>query len=145
MRIHPEPVGALLHPLHAILLAFPIALFSAGLASDIAYLNTSVIQWSNVSAWLIAGAELFGGLVLIWAIVCFLTARSRPYRGRALAYLIVVAVMWLAGLLNAFNHSQDAWSSVGTLGLLLSIVTTILALVAGWIGYAATPVREVGQ
>ena len=51
----------------------------------------------------------------------------------------------LAGLLNAFNHSQDAWSSVGTLGLLLSIVTTILALVAGWIGYAATPVREVGQ
>lgn len=143
MRIHPEPGSPLLHPLHAILLAFPIALFSAGLASDITYLNTAVIQWSNFSSWLIAGAELFGGLVLIWAIVDFVRLRATPYRGRLLVYLILVAVMWIAGLINAFNHSRDAWSSVGTLGLVLSIVTTILALIVGWIGYSATVIREV--
>src|SRR5690606_16367776 len=33
----------LLHPLHAILLAFPIALFSAALATDITYLNSAEI------------------------------------------------------------------------------------------------------
>ncbi|MFN3537755.1 MAG: DUF2231 domain-containing protein, partial [Brevundimonas sp.] len=41
----------MLHPLHAILLAFPIALFSFAVATDIAYLNTAEMQWSNFSAW----------------------------------------------------------------------------------------------
>lgn len=42
-----------LHPLHAILLAFPMALFSGALLSDITYLNSAEMQWSNFFAWLI--------------------------------------------------------------------------------------------
>lgn len=41
------------HPLHAILLAFPIALFASALLSDIIYLKSAEMQWSNFSAWLI--------------------------------------------------------------------------------------------
>src|SRR3546814_8483037 len=44
--------------------------------------------------------------------------------------------MWIAGLVNAFKHSQDAWSSVGSLGLTLSVVSTLAALVAGWVAYS---------
>ncbi|EHN71864.1 hypothetical protein SMCF_8723, partial [Streptomyces coelicoflavus ZG0656] len=43
------------NPLHAILLCFPIALFTSALISDIAYLRTAEMQWSNFSAWLIVG------------------------------------------------------------------------------------------
>lgn len=143
MPDHVRPAAPLLHPLHAILLAFPIALFSGALAADITYLNTAVIQWSNFSAWLIAGALLFGGLALAWAIVLVFTHRTAGLRGRALLFLVLLAVMWIAGLINAFQHSRDAWSSVGTTGLILSIVSTVLALVAGWIGYSAARGREV--
>ncbi|HAD16825.1 MAG TPA: hypothetical protein DCF81_08065, partial [Erythrobacter sp.] len=52
------------NPIHAILLAFPVALYPAALLSDITYLNTAVIQWTNFSSWLIAGADVFAGLVL---------------------------------------------------------------------------------
>ena len=45
------------NPLHAILLAFPVALYPAALLTDITYLNTAEIQWSNFSSWLIAGAD----------------------------------------------------------------------------------------
>jgi uncharacterized membrane protein len=133
---HPRPLAAtFLHPLHAILLAFPVALFPAAVASDITYLNTAVVQWSHFSAWLIAGGLLFGAPVVLWAIAGLIRPRAPGLRGRALLYLVLVALMWVIGLVNAFKHSADAWSSVGTLGLVLSIVTAVLALVAGWIGY----------
>lgn len=143
---HPRSFGAtFLHPLHAILLAFPVALFTAALATDITYLNTAVIQWSNFSSWLIAGALLFGAPVLLWAIIALIKPRAAGLRGRALIYFAVVALMWALGFLNALKHSSDGWSSVGTLGLVLSIVTAVLALVAGWIGYGTSTAREIAR
>lgn len=133
-----------LHPLHAILLAFPLALFSSGLASDIAYLKSALIQWTNFAAWLIAGGCFFGGLVLAWAIVAAAFPR-RIARGRALAYLAAVAVMFIAGLINSFQHSHDGWSSVGSTGLVLSVVSTLAALVAGLIGYSEQRLEGIAR
>jgi|TARA_Y100001968_G_scaffold287573_1_gene289118 uncharacterized membrane protein len=58
----------LANPLHAILLAFPLALYPSALLSDIAYYNTAEIQWSNFSSWVLVGANFFAGLVLVWAL-----------------------------------------------------------------------------
>ncbi len=129
-RLHPPMVG----PFHALLLAFPVALFPAALVSDIAYLNTAEMQWSNFAAWLLAGAELFAGLVLIAAIFALWRAARKA---RALMYFIITLSLFVVGLVNSFQHSRDAWSSVGTLGLWLSIAGTVLALAAGLIGYAS--------
>lgn len=126
----------MLHPLNAILLAFPVALFSGGLVSDIAYLRTSEIQWSNFSAWMIAGALVFGGLALAWSLLGLVLPR-RSSRGRAALYALVLAVGWISGLINAFQHSRDGWSSVGAFGLTLSIVSTLAILIAAWIGFSA--------
>lgn len=131
-----------LHPLHALILAFPIALFSGALVSDITYLNSAVMQWSNFSAWLITFGMVFGSIALIWTIVALFRGRRAGYRGRPVAYLALLVVMWIAGLINAFHHSRDAWGSVGTVGLLLSIVSAVAALAAGWLAYSA-PRREV--
>lgn len=136
MLVH-DRAGPLLHPIHAILLAFPIALFVGALASDITYLNTAEIQWSNFSSWLITGALVFGGVVVAWAIFAFFRGRRTDLRKRYGVYLLLVAVMWIAGLINAFQHSRDAWSSVGVTGLLLSILCAILAIAAGWIGHSS--------
>lgn len=126
-----------IHPLHAILLGFPIALFSGGLASDITFLNTAEIQWTNFAQWLIAGALLFGAPVVLFAIIRWWRARGTGRSGRAGLYLIVLALMWIIGLVSAFRHSGDGWNSVGTAGLSMSIASTVLALVAGWLGYSA--------
>ncbi|WP_312166794.1 DUF2231 domain-containing protein [Phenylobacterium sp.] len=117
------------------LLAFPIALFTGALASDVTYLQTAELQWSNFSAWMIAGALLVGALVLVWSVASVIFPR-RTGRIRAGAYLLLVAIMWLAGLFNAFQHSRDGWSSVETTGLPLSLMSTFTALLAGWIGYS---------
>ena len=58
-----------LHPLHAILLAFPFPLFLGALLSDLAYWATFQVQWINFSSWLIAGGLFVGGFALLWALI----------------------------------------------------------------------------
>jgi uncharacterized membrane protein len=128
------------HPLHAILLAFPVALFVGALVSDYAYWSSYQTQWANFAAWLNAGGLLVGALVLLWAVVAFLRV-GRARRGRPTLYLLVLLAMWLLGFVNALIHGRDAWAMMPA-GLILSAIVAILALVAGWIGYAGLPRRE---
>ena len=128
---------------HGILLAFPIALFTSALITDIAYLRTAQIQWSNFSSWLIAGALVGGGAVLAWSLIRLLFAWRTPARRGRAVYAAVVAVMWVLGLINAFKHSQDAWSSVGAFGVTLSVICTVLALAAGVIAFSGRLDREM--
>lgn len=126
------------NPLHAILLAFPVALYPAALLTDITYLNTAEIQWTNFSSWLIAGADLFAGLVVVAALIGLFVGRGRHSKGRATLYLVLVAAMFILGVVNAFQHARDGWHSVGTFGLVLSILCTLLAFVAAFIANGST-------
>ena len=132
----PPRLRPLLHPLHGLLLAWPVAMFPAALASDITYLNSAEIQWTNFSAWLITGGLLGGGFALIWSIVALLR-RKGSAKSRLAIVSVLLLMMMIAGLINAFQHSRDGWSSVGATGLILSIISSILAVAAGWIACAA--------
>ncbi len=138
----PRMIGS---AVHGILLAFPTALFPAALVTDIAYLRTAQMQWTNFSAWLIAGALVFTGVVLAWSLVELLLGLRLDRRRRRLVYPGLLAFLFVLGLLNAFKHSQDAWSSVGAFGLILSILCTLLALVAAFIAFSGVLNREVAR
>ena len=133
----------LFHNVHALLLSFPIALFSAALAADIAYLNTAEIQWTNFSSWLIAGALVFGAAAIAVALLGWILNIRGPSGRASLIYLLVVILMWGIGLVNAFQRSRDAWSSVGTAGLAMSVVCTLLALIAGWMLFSRPASWEI--
>lgn len=125
-------------PVHAILLAFPVALYSSALLADITYLNTAVVQWTNFAQWLVAGADLFAGLLLAWAAASYVFGRARHHRRRGALYVLIVAVMFVIGILNAFQHSKDGWASVGTVGVLMSATCAALAIVAAIIAHSST-------
>jgi uncharacterized membrane protein len=128
-----------LHPLHAILLAFPPPLFLGALLSDIAYRASFQMQWANFSSWLIAGGLLVGGFAVLWALVD-LFRRGAARRGRA-AYFAVLLAMWVLGFVNALVHAKDAFAIMPE-ALYLSAITAALALVAAWIGHSG--VRSEG-
>lgn len=130
MTSHHIPYRDGVHPVHCLLLAFPIALFPSGLVSDITYLNTTEMQWSNFAAWLIAAGTMFAGLIVVW----ILLASLRNWDQQRVR-LILAVLMFFAGLVNSFQHSRDGWSSVGPFGLALSILSALLALILGWITY----------
>lgn len=129
--------GGVIAPLHRLLLAFPIALFTTATATDIAYLRTAEMQWSNFSAWMIAGALVFAGVTGLFALFGLIMALRRGRARREVIHFGALAAAWMLGLVNAFKHSQDAWSSVGAFGLILSILCTALILIAGWTAYTS--------
>ena len=127
-------------PLHAILLGGSVALFLGGLLSDIAYYQTFQNQWSNFASWLIAGALVFCGLALLFALINLLRAPVKA--GRPVGYFLFLLAAWVLGLVNAFEHAKDAWA-IMPMGLVLSAIVTVLALIAAWIGF--TSLRAGGE
>lgn len=120
--------------LHGLVLAFPVALFTQAMLTDIAYLQTTELQWSNFSAWAIVGGLVFGGIAFLWSLLEVIRVRSVS----RILYSTLLLLMCLLGLVNAFKHSQDGWSSVGTLGMTLSVLCCLLAVIAGLLRYAGS-------
>jgi uncharacterized membrane protein len=130
-----------LQPLHAILLAFPFPLFLGALLSDVAYASSYHVQWINFASWLIAGGLLVGAFALLWALIGTFRRRASR-RGRPVVYVGALLAMWVLGFINALVHGKDAWASMPA-ALYLSIIVTILALLAAWIGYSGFHDEEV--
>ena len=118
-------------PLHGALLAGTVPLFLGALLSDIAYGQTYQIQWANFASWLIAGALVFCGFALLFALVNLVRAEHKG--GRPVAYFLLLLGTWVLGLVNAFQHAKDAYAMM-PVGLVLSVIVTVLAIVATWIG-----------
>ena len=56
--------------------------------------------------------------------------------------MVVVASMFVVGMFNALHHARDGWHSVGTAGLVMSIVCTALAFAAAFLAYSGTVQSE---
>lgn len=132
------------HPLHAMLVPFPIACFVGALATDIAYAMTANMQWANMSAWLLAAGLVMALFAVLAGITDFLgDRRIRDLRvawihGGGNAVALVIAI------LNAFVHSRDAYTSVVPTGLILSALTVAILLVTGWLGWEMVYRHGVG-
>jgi len=124
------------HPpgrLHTILLAGTVPLFLGALLNDIAYYQTYQIQWSNFASWLLAGAELFCGLALLFALINLIRAKQKS--GQVLVYFVLLLATFILGLVDCFQHAKDAWA-VMPAGLALSAIVFFLSCLAAWVGLA---------
>ncbi|MCD2515625.1 hypothetical protein LQ564_04790 [Massilia sp. G4R7] len=118
-------------PVHTILLAGSVPLYLGALLSDLAYNDSHQIQWSNFASWLLAGAELFCGLALLFALVNLL--RQQRKAGRPLLYFVLLLLTFVLGLINCFQHAKDAWAIMPG-ALIYSVIVTVLAIAAAWVG-----------
>lgn len=123
-----------LHPLHAILLAGLVPLFLGALLSDIAYARSYEVQWSNFASWLNAGALVFCGFALLWAIVEVLREDRRGRR--PFGYALLLLATFVVGFVDALVHAKDAWASMPE-GLILSVIVAVFAVSATWIGFSS--------
>lgn len=129
-------------PLYAIILGFIFPLSLGALLSDWRYSFTYEIQWLNFADWLVAGSLVGGGLALAWTLILN-TIRTRwRYRPSALAALFLF-LFFVVQFINALTHSKDAYATMPA-AVILSIITTLLALVAAWLGLRSNS-RGVAQ
>lgn len=131
-----------LNPVHAILLGFPVSLFTGALLADLAYWWTAEAQCVHLALWLIAGGLLPGGLVLLWVFAGLVRAGSQRLV-RSILYFAALLGMCGLGIINTAVHAKGG-EAVLPLGLALSAATWALAVAAALIGYTGVP-RETGE
>jgi uncharacterized membrane protein len=132
------------HPIHPMLVSFPIACFVGTLLTDLAYWKTAEMMWADFSAWLLFFGLIMGCLAAIAGLVDFLSNRSIRALAPAWFHMIGNALVLILALFNSFVHSRDAWTSVVPTGLILSAVTVIVLLFTGWMGGSMVYRHRVG-
>jgi uncharacterized membrane protein len=124
-----------MHPIHPMLVPFPVACFVGALLTDIAYWRTAEMMWADFSAWLLFAGLAMGVLAAVVGLIDFLSNRLIRRLVPAWYHMIGNVVVMLLALFNAFVHSRDAWTSVVPTGLVLSTLTVLLMLFTGWQGW----------
>jgi uncharacterized membrane protein len=110
----------------------------AALFTDFMYSSNALMQWSNFSAWLIAGGLV---LALVSAIVLLIeVALGRAGAIRWLDFALLAAAA-IISIVNVLVHTRDAWTSVVPTGLTLSVIVAILLLIAGVRGWTVAAAR----
>lgn len=113
----------------------PVACFVGALLTDLAYVKTADIMWSNFSAWLLA-VGLFVACIAAAAGAVDLIGDARVRAQRWVwPYAIGTVLVLVLALLDNLVHTHDGWTSVVPTGLTLSaIIVAVLAVttVLGW-------------
>ena len=132
------------HPIHPMLIPFPVACFFGALATDIVYALSANPMWQLFSIWLITAGLVMGALAAVFGFIDYFgDRRVRQARPATPHMLINVTAMIVAGF-NALVHSRDGWTAVVPTGLILSAVTVLLLCVSAWLGGALTFRHGVG-
>jgi len=131
------------HPLHAILVAFPIGLWMFSLVCDLMYRFGPHEETWRLMAWYAMIAGLLGAVAAAVPGLIDFFSITDPRAGRvALLHLVVNAGLVVLFAANAWLRSVLTPDSL--LPLLLSIVGIAGLLVAGWLGGELVYVHRVG-
>ena len=125
-------VKVLGHPLHPILIPFPLGLLITSLVFDIVYLFTANPLFSVVAFWMIAAGVIGGLLAAVPGLIDWL-AIPRGTRARSVALWHLVAnVVAVVVFVVSWLLRTGAPGAIGP--IILSVVGVVLLGVGGWLG-----------
>lgn len=132
------------HPLHPMLVPFPIAFLVGALASDLAYWSTADPFWARASVWL-AGAGLATGLIAAAAgFTDFIGDRRVRAHSAAWVHFGGNGVALLLTLWSVLHRIDDSVAGVLPTGLILSLLVAGILMVTGWLGGELSYRHRVG-
>jgi uncharacterized membrane protein len=142
---HPRSTASIAgHPVHAMLVPFPIAFFTLALIMDIAYWQTSNLTWKLFAEWLLFAGLVGAGLAAMAGAIDFLSRRDVRARPPAWPHAVGNIIVMALAFTNSLVHARDGWTGVMPWGLALSSVTVLLMLVTGWLGASLVYRHGVG-
>lgn len=133
------------HPLHPMLVAFPIGLFVTSLAFDLIGLWREIpslwsAAWYCIVAGLVMGAiAAIPGLIDLFKVV----PKRSSARTRGYQHAIVNVLMLIAFIANASHRGIPSFRPDGT-SLILSACGVLLIAISGWLGATLIYNNQIG-
>lgn len=122
------------HPVHPMLVVFPIASIVLAFLADLAYLGTTDPFWARGAFWLLAIGLITGLLAAVAGLTDFTTIPSVRRLNTAWMHFLGNAAVMVLVIINLFLRWDDPVAGITSGGLAISIVTVLLLLVTGWLG-----------
>jgi uncharacterized membrane protein len=122
------------HPIHQMLIVFPLGLLSTAVIFDLVHLVTHSPTWSLVSYWMIAAGIIGGLAAALFGVIDWwsIPRQTRAYRLGLLhglgnvAVVVLFAVSWYLRRPDPSNPSAAA--------IVFLLIGGGLSLVTGWLG-----------
>lgn len=123
------------HPIHPLLVTFPIAFLIGAFGSDLAFWTTTDPFWVRASTWLLAAGIFMGILASVAGLIDFFTiSRARSlaagwvhFLGNAVAILLSIWNLWQ-------RLGDDQGATIISSGIILSGLVVAIFMVTGWLG-----------
>jgi uncharacterized membrane protein len=122
------------HPIHQMLVVFPLGLLATAVAFDIVGLVRGEASWFDISFWMIAAGIIGGLLAAVFGFIDWLAIPSGT-RAKTIGLLhgggnVVVTLLFIISWLLR----RPAPENPGFAAFAVSFVAVLLALVTGWLG-----------
>jgi uncharacterized membrane protein len=132
------------HPIHPMLVPFPIACFFGAFVTDLVYWHTAAVQWETFSVWLLTAGMVMAGFAVIAGLIDFVGSRQIRALRPAWFHVLGNVVALILSLINAFVHSRDGYTAVVPTGLILSTLVVLILMFTGWMGWSMVHRHGVG-
>lgn len=121
------------HPIHPMLVPFPIVCFVGAFVTDIVFLNTGNAGWAEASRWLLCIGLVMAALAAIAGLTDFMGDNRVRGLGDAVKHMlanVTAVVLEIVNLVLRFNDD----SAVASVGVYLSGIVVLILLYSGWLG-----------
>lgn len=133
------------HPIHPMIVPFPIAFLVGALLADIAYWWTDNTFWSEAALWLVGAGVVTGLFAGLFGLMDFLTIkRVRDHTAAWVHGLGNMAALAVAGL-NWWWRVGNPTDAVLPWGIVMSGVIAMMLLVTGWYGGELSYRHRIGM
>src|SRR5215211_8482061 len=123
------------HPIHPMLIPFPVAFLVATLVSDLIFLRTGNPGWATASLWLLGAALVMAALAAVAGLIDFLGDDRIRDLSAAWHHMIGNVIAVVLALINWYRRYAATEPGIPSGGVVLSLLVVLILLYTGWRGW----------
>jgi uncharacterized membrane protein len=132
------------HPIHPMLIPFPIAFFVATFVCDLVYWSTRSEAWANATIWLLGAGIVMAALAAVAGLTDVLGDDRIRSLGDAWWHAGGNILVVLIEIYNWYTRYTDGAAAIIPVGLILSAIVVGILLFTGWKGWEMVYRHRVG-
>jgi len=121
------------HPIHPMLIPFPIVCFIGTLITDIGYSRNHDAGWATASHWLLAVGLIMAALAAVAGLTDYLGDERIRRLGDALKHMLANVTAVVLELVNLILRLKND-DFIASTGVYISVVVVLILLYSGWKG-----------
>lgn len=131
------------HPLHPMIIPFPIVFFVSAFVTDIVFLSNGERAWAMASYWLLGAGLVMAALAAVLGLTDFLGDQRVRVRA-AWLHMIGNVIAVLLQFVNFYLRWSGSPETGVAVGVILSGLVVLLLLFNGWMGWELVYRHRVG-